>query len=273
MSRLKKALEKAKEARRDLPEKYEQPASAPLITPYVSQGTIEQPYTPPIKPTYTQTRQCAIDQLLIRRNRIISVCSEDEADRLKILRLQILNTLGDSEKNTLLVTSANHQEGKTLTAINLAISFSHQTNKTVLLVDADIRKPSIHDVLGLGVHPGLSDYLSGRAGISDLLVNPGMDRIVILPAGKPMRNSAELLASPRMTQLFEVIKQKYPELFIIFDGAPVLKSADPLVFSNFIESIMIVVEAEKTSKQDLKRVFEMLKGKPIIGTVLNKVQN
>jgi protein-tyrosine kinase len=273
MSRLKKALEKAKEARRDLPEKYEQPASAPLITPYVSQGTIEQPYTPPIKPTYTQTRQCAIDQLLIRRNRIISVCSEDEADRLKILRLQILNTLGDSEKNTLLVTSANHQEGKTLTAINLAISFSHQTNKTVLLVDADIRKPSIHDVLGLGVHPGLSDYLSGRAGISDLLVNPGMDRIVILPAGKPMRNSAELLASPRMTQLFEDIKQKYPERFIIFDGAPVLKSADPLVFSNFIESIMIVVEAEKTSKQDLKRVFEMLKGKPIIGTVLNKVQN
>jgi protein-tyrosine kinase len=272
MSRLKKALEKAKEARQDHPEKYEQPASAPPISPYVSQGTIEQPHTP-IRPAYTQTRKCVIDQLLMRKNRIISVCTEDEADRIKILRTQIINTLRDGEKNTLLVTSANHQEGKTLTAINLAISFSHQTNKTVLLVDADIRKPSVHDFLGLGVHPGLSDYLSGRAGISDLLVNPGMDRIVILPGGKPMRNSAELLASPRMTQLFEDIKQKYPERFIIFDGAPVLKSADSLVFSNFIESILIVVEAEKTRRDDLKRVFEMLKDKPIIGTVLNKVQD
>jgi protein-tyrosine kinase len=272
MSQLKKALEKAKEARKDHPEKFEQPAPAPPITKFVSQGTIEQPYKP-IKPVYTHTRRCVIDQLLIRRNRIISVCTEDEADRIKILRTQIINTLRDGGKNTLLVTSANHREGKTLTAINLAISFSHQTNQTVLLVDADIRKPSIHDFLGLGEHPGLSDYLSGRAEISDLFVNPGMDRIVILPGGKPMRNSAELLASARMSQLFEDIKQKYPERFIIFDGAPVLKSADPLVSSNFIESILIVVEAEKTSRDDLKRVFEMLKHKPIIGTVFNKVQN
>ena len=165
----------------------------------------------------------------MRKNRVISVCTEDEADRIKILRTQILSTLRDGDKNTLLVTSANHREGKTLTAINLAISFSHQTNKTKLLVDADIRKPSFHDFLGLGVHPGLSDYLSGRAGFRPL-VNPGMDRIVILPGGKPMRNSAELLASPRMTQLFEDIKQKYPERFIIFDGAPVLKSADIACF-------------------------------------------
>lgn len=272
MSRLKKALEKAKEARKDHPEKFEQPASAPPITTSVSEGTTEQPYKP-IKPAYTQTRRCVIDQLLMRKNRVISVCTEDEADRIKILRTQILSTLRDGEKNTLLVTSANHREGKTLTAINLAISFSHQTNKTVLLVDADIRKPSVHDFLGLGVHPGLSDYLSGRAGISDLLVNPGMDRIVILPGGKPMRNSAELLASPRMTQLFEDIKQKYPERFIIFDGAPVLKSADPLVFSSFIESILLVVEAEKTTRGDVKRVFEMLKDKPVIGTVFNKVRN
>jgi protein-tyrosine kinase len=272
MSQLKKALEKAKEARKHHPEIFEQPASAPPITQPVLQGTVEQQHKP-IKPVYTHSRKCVIDQLLIRRNRIISVCTEDEADRIKILRTQILNTLRDGGKNTLLVTSANHREGKTLTAINLAISFSHQTNKTVLLVDADIRKPSIHDFLGLGVHPGLSDYLSGHVGISDLFVNPGMDRIVILPGGKPMRNSAELLASPRMSQLFEDIKQKYPERFIIFDGAPVLKSADSLVFSNFIESILIVVEAEKTRRDDLKRVFDMLKDKPIIGTVFNKVQD
>lgn len=270
MSQLKKALEKAKEARREHPESVAQPAAAPSDAP---SSPDRQDLFMPFRPAYTQTRQCVINQLLIKQNRIISVCSEDEADRLKILRMQILNTLGNGRKNTLLVTSANHQEGKTLTAINLAISFSHQMNRTVLLVDSDIRKPSIHHVLGLGEHPGLSDYLSGNAGLSDLFVNPGMDRLVILPGGKPMRNSAELLASPRMAQLFEDIKQRYPERFIIFDGAPVLKSADPLVFSNFIESIMIVVEAEKTSRHDLGRVFEMLKGKPIIGTVLNKVQD
>jgi non-specific protein-tyrosine kinase len=273
MSKLKKALEKAREARGDYPSNSEPQAAMTIRVPAIPQDASAEQLQSPFKPVYDQSLKCTIDPLLMDRNRVISVCTNDVADGLKILRSQIINALSQGDKNTLLVTSANYQEGKTLTALNLAISFSHQTNRTVLLVDADIRKPSIQEYLGLGERPGLSDYLSGRAEMADLFINPGMERIVIIPGGKPMRNSAELLASPRMHLLFDDIKRKYPERFIIFDGAPVLKSADALVFANFIDGILLVVEAEKTTRDDLKRVLDMLKDKPIIGTALNKVRD
>jgi non-specific protein-tyrosine kinase len=202
---------------------------------------------------------------------VVAVCTEDEANKMKILRTQIMNLIMEQGKNTFLVTSANPGEGKTLTSINLAISFSHQLNKTVLLVDTDIRKPAIHKFFGLGDRPGLSDYLIGKARIQDVLINPGLDRFVILPGGKPLTNSTELLASPRMTFLLNEMKQRYENRFIIFDSAPVLTSADPMVLSNHVDGILIVVEAEKTKREDVKKVLEVMHDKPVIGTVLNKL--
>ncbi len=269
MSRLRKALEKAREARGDYVQRPGGIETGPSSARSTAE-TVEQKEYKPLKPAYQFTKVVKCDAGLLRNNRVISVCTEDEADRLKILRTHILNRLYDKGQNTLLVTSANPGEGKTLTALNLSISFSHQFDKTVLLIDGDIRKPSVHQYLGLEDGPGLSDCLAGKAQIADTLINPGMDRLVIMRGGTPHTNSAELLGSPKMQAIFKELKSRYPERFIIFDSAPILTSADPLVYAGFVDAILIVVEAEKTEAADLRKVLEMMNGKPIIGTVFNK---
>ena len=270
MSKLRKALEKAKEARVEHIEPKAQNEEKPAATAGVTREEAFKSQYKPLRPVYTDTKVVQCNPYFLHQNRVISVCTRDEADRLKILRTQILNQMSEEGKNVLLVTSPGPGEGKTLTAINLAISFSHQFNKTVLLVDANIRNPSIHKYLGLDEGMGLSDYLVNHASLSDCLINPGMERIVIFRGGTPRTNSAELLGSQRMQALLSEMKDRYPDRFIIFDSASVLTSADPLVFANFVDGILIVVEAEKTKKEDLIKVMEMMKNKPIIGTVFNK---
>lgn len=271
MSRLKKALEKAKEERGNRAEgQIERHDPAPLPAESNLSIIAQKDYRP-LKLQFSDTRIVPCDSAIMRMNRIIAVCTEDEANKLKILRTQILNRIMEQGKNSLLVTSANPGEGKTLTSINLAISFSHQLNKTVLLVDTDIRKPSIHKFFGLDDGPGLSDYLIGKARIPELLINPGLDRFVILPGGRPLTNSTELLGSPRMKALVDEVKHRYRDRFIIFDTAPVLTSADPMVLSNLVDSILVVVEAERTKREDIQKLFEVMQNKPIMGTVFNKM--
>jgi protein-tyrosine kinase len=266
MSKLKQALEKAKKDRGELDGREERRIES--VEPRIeARAPLENK---PLKPVYSSTQVIKCDTDLLHRNRVVSVCTRDEADRLKILRTQILNTMSEEGKNTLMITSANPGEGKTLTAINLAISFSHQFNKTVLLVDGDIKKPTIHKYMGLEDGAGLADCLVDKKSMIDGLVNPGMDRIVILRGGKPHTNSAELLGSEKMKALLKEMKERYPERFIIFDTSSVLTSADPLVLANLVDGILLVVEAEKTKKEDVLKALEMFKNKHVIGTVFNK---
>jgi len=267
MSKLNQALEKAKKNRQEM----EREESRSIESAESRTGPITPAQDKPLKPVYSSTKVIECDADLLQRNRVVSICTRDESDGLKILRTQILNTMSEEGKNTLMITSANPGEGKTLTAINLAISFSHQFNKTVLLVDGDIKKPTIHTYMGLDDGPGLADCLVDKNPITDGLVNPGMDRIVIFRGGRPHTNSAELLGSEKMKALLKEMKERYPERFIIFDTSSVLTSADPLVLANLVDGILLVVEAENTKKEDVLKVLEMLKNKPIIGTVFNKV--
>jgi protein-tyrosine kinase len=266
MSKLKQALEKAKKDRGEI----EGGGLRSLDRVDSQTEHVPTAQDKPLKPLYSSTKVIKCDADLLHRNRVVSVCTRDEADRLKILRTQILNTMSQEGKNTLMITSANPGEGKTLTAINLAISFSHQFNKTVLLVDGNIKKPTIHQYMGLEDGPGLADCLVEKTSMTEGLVNPGMDRIVIFRGGTPHTNSAELLGSEKMKALLKEMKERYPERFIIFDTNSVLTSADPLVLANLVDGILLVVEAEKTKKEDLLKALEMFKDKPVIGTVFNK---
>jgi len=274
VSKLQKALEKAKEARGDFLESMALATEVPEESeqsPVLHQENKRQEVPTPV---YFQTRKLPVDFNQLIQNRIIPICHGNAAaDRIKILRTQVLNRMVEEGKNTLLITSANPGEGKTLTAINLAISISHEMDRTTLLVDTDLRKPSIHSYFGFEVGQGLSDYLKNGARLSDLLVSPGIEKLVILPGGNPMTNSAELLGSPRMESLVKEMKERYADRFIIFDSSSLLSYADALVFSRFIDGILIVVEAEKTTRSDLKRTLEMLGDKPVIGTLLNKYRD
>jgi non-specific protein-tyrosine kinase len=272
MSKLKKAMEKARQARQaGLPDPFPEGRNLPeTLGPNerTREGMRQE-----VRPEYVRTRKTEIDPGTLKRNRIVSLFYEEAmADQIKILHTQVLNKTEEIGGNSILITSANPGEGKTTTAINLAVSISRKVDRTVLLVDGDIRKPTIHRYLGLSDAMGLGDYLLDRAEIPDLLVNPGIEKLVILPGGAPSTNSLELLGSPRMEALAEEMKGRYGDRIIIFDGPSLLACADPQVLSGYVDGILVVVESEKTAAKDLEKALELLAGKRIIGTVLNKAK-
>ncbi len=275
MSKIKKALEKAKEERENII-----PApSHPQAHNQAPQADKEQmQYGGEVEVTYTKTKVIKVDPEILRKNKVISLFHEEKmTDQLKILRTQILAKLEERGENSLLITSAHPGEGKTFTSINLAISIAQELSRTVLLVDADLRPPTAThsnlscDFFGINMGKGLSDYLLRQAEIPELMYNPGIEKLTILPAGKALPNSAEHLGSARMEALAEELKSRYSDdRIVIIDSPSLLTCSDPMVLSRFFAGILLVVESEKTSKDDIKRTMELLEGKPVLGTLLNK---
>ena len=280
MSKLKKALERAREERVGgvsgvTPEKNDIPFSDPQM-----RRSSEKNEKGEIHVNYSKTKVQNVEPAIFKRNRIFSQFQEHEmTDEVKMLRTQILNKLKEIKGNTLLITSANPGEGKTFLTINLGISIVQQLERTVLMVDADLRNPSkahrnfSQDFLGIEIGKGLSDYLLGQAEVSDILMNPGIERLTIMPAGKPLPNSAELLGSSRMEALVKDIRCRYRSDRIILIDSPSLLCTDAIVLSSYVDGILLVVEDEKTSADDIKRMMDLLKDKPVVGTVLNKAKS
>jgi capsular exopolysaccharide synthesis family protein len=177
----------------------------------------------------------------------------------------------ENDWNVLGVTSPSHGEGKTLTAVNLAVSLAMDTAQTVLLVDTNLRSPSVHEVFGLNDYPGLADYLLDNQSLEDLLVHPGIGRFVLLPGGRPVSNSTEILTSPKMLALVEELKHRYPARVVIFDLPPLLHTADVIAFSPYTDALLLVVEEGRTTAEEVQRALSLVKNsRPVLGTVLNK---
>lgn len=231
-----------------------------------------------VKVTYSRTRVQAVPKKVLERNRIFSLFKDYRVtDEIENLRTQTLAKLKEVKGNSLLVTSAHPGEGKTFTSINLGVSIAKQLDRTVLIVDTDLRNPwRTHfdfatDFFGVSPEKGLSDYLLGNARIEDLFINPGIEKLTILPAGKPIPNSSELLGSEKMANLVVDLKQRYGhERVVIFDSPALLAFTDPIVYSQLIDGVLLVVESERTSPDDIKRALKLLKDRPLFGTVLNK---
>ena len=280
MSKLKKALEKAKETRgaenqnvyRDIRE------SQKTISTHAK---LDEKCRPEIEVCYSDTKIKKIEERRLKKGKVISLFHDiEEIDEIKTLRTQVLNHLNKVGGSSILITSSNPYEGKTFTAINLGVSIAQELDRTVLIIDADLRKHNgkhknfATGFFGIDMDEGLSNYLLGQAEIPDLLVNPGIERLVLLPAGRPLPNSAELLGSPRMVRLVNDIKSRYSDdRVIIFDSSSVLTSADPLVLTRYVDGILLVVEHEKTTADQLKKSMELLKDKPVFGTIMNKSRN
>ncbi len=221
---------------------------------------------------YHQTKTVHVSKSWLRENRI--VCDYDQGNHLstyKFLRTKVLRSLKDNNWNTLGITSPGPGVGKTVTAINLAINIAMEISKTVLLVDADLRRPTVHKYLGLPAGHGLSECLSFGDPLSELLIHPDVGELVVLPGGQPVLNSSEMLASPQMAQLVEELKNRYPSRMVLFDLPPVLAVDDVLAFAPCLDAVLMVAEAGKTKKEELMDACAMLEGSThVIGTVLNK---
>jgi len=238
--------------------------------PQVKRAVNSQDIPPPI--VYTKTKSLDIPHSTLRQRRVMAAYEKGPfVDAYKILRTQVTHRLRENNWNVLGITSPGHGEGKTLTAVNLAVSLAMETSQTVLLVDADLRSPSIHEVFGLDDCPGLADYLLDSQPVEDLLVHPGIGRFVLLPGGRAISNSTEILTSPKMLALVEEFKNRYPARIVIFDLPPLLHTADVLAFSPYTDALLFVVEEGKTTAEQLQRAFLLVKNsRPVLGTVLNK---
>ena len=279
MSKLKKALDKAQESRGLGNQKG---VRGGIKRPTLARVTLDEAanFKEKLDIRYSETKVQKIENSVLKKGKIISHFHETEKiDQIKTLRTQILDSLNKLKGNSLLVTSANPYEGKTYTSINLGVSIAQELHRTVLLVDCDLKthsnkhKQFAQDFFGITVTKGLTDYLLGDAEISEILLNPGIDRLVIVPSGKTLPNSAELLSSPKMALLVDEFKSRYPEdRIIIFDCSALLAHTDSLVLTRYVDGILLVVEEKRTSTEQIKKVMELLKDKPVIGTVINKIR-
>jgi len=221
--------------------------------------------------SYTRTRQVQVDEELLKKNRVISGVKDDErAEIFRQLRSQVLQQMRTNDWSTLAITSPRENAGKTLTAVNLAISLSQEVNQTVLLVDLDLRKPSVHETFGVERTQGLVDCMQGHAAIEDVLFNPGYPRLTVLPGNELGVHSSELLTSPKMRSLIDEITHRYDDRLILFDLPPLLRNDDALVFAPLVDSVMLVLEAGADASEEVQRSMRLLQGSNLLGTVLNK---
>ena len=267
MEKIQKALEKARQQRGEVLAA----PPPPRLRERTSGRPVPRDLSAPI--AYSETRVEKTEPHILREKRVIAgVPQEQLADAFRILRTQVLQRMSAQSHSTLAITSPNPEEGKSLTSVNLAISLAMDVNHTVLLVDLDLRRPSIHEFFG--IKPGVSiiDYLTGGAPLADCLINPGIERLVVLPAATRVGNSSELLSSPEMVSLAKELKARYPDRLVIYDLPPLLATDDSLVFLQYVDACLLVVEESRTSIEDINKSVDLLKGCNLLGTVLNKSQ-
>ncbi|MFK7886452.1 MAG: AAA family ATPase [Gammaproteobacteria bacterium] len=265
MERIKQALERAKKER-DQGGTTRKPAL--IRTPANRPAPVSSD-----KIVYTETKVFHPDQAVLDRNRVIGGASATAAtDAYRMLRTRVLQRMRDNNWTSLMVTSAGVSEGKSLTAVNLAISLAREVSHTVLLVDLDLRRPGVHEFFGYEPKAGLVDVLESTATMSEVMFNPGIERLVVLPARRRVENSSELLSSPEMLGIIAEIKSRYPERIVIFDMPPVLATDDALAFSPNADAVLLVVAEGQTGHSELGTVYEVLNDCNILGTVLNKAE-
>src|SRR5262245_8399532 len=250
-------------------ERFKQEHTSSGMHPRRSAGS---PKSVPPPFVYSSTRTVELtDQTMRAHNLIAGYEGGVFVDAYKMLRAQVVQQCRQKGWNVLGVTSPIPHEGKTLTAVNLSIAMAMDMAHTVLLVDADMRRPGVHGAFGLESCPGLTEHLFDDLPLNQLLIHPGIGRFVFLPAGRTIANSAEALASPKMALLVEELRHRYPDRFLVFDLPPLLSRVDALGFISHIDALLLVVEEGRTALPDVERAMDLLKGRvPILGGVLNK---
>jgi capsular exopolysaccharide synthesis family protein len=195
-----------------------------------------------------------------------------QADIFRILRTQVLHIMNQSDFKTLAITSPQYGDGKSTIALNLGLSIALDLKQTVLLVDLDLRKPTLDKYLGLGNKLGLTDYLVRDVPLNECLARLPFDRLSVLPGGKALDNSSEVLGSPKMAELAHELKARYHDRFIIYDMPPVLAQDDSIAFLPQVDATLVIVRDGVTRVNDLKTCMRRLLHTNVIGTVLNNSQ-
>lgn len=178
---------------------------------------------------------------------------------------------GETLGHVIMVTSARPEEGKSFLSLNLALSFIVDEGYNVLLIDADILRPTVLSTLGLKAKRGLVDVLRDPTlEMADVLLRDHSLRLTLLPSGDPVASATELFGGPQMREFVDKIAQRYPDRVIIFDAPPVLASTEPLAIAQHVGQVLFVVEANQTSQRAVQSALELLEPCDNVSFVLNK---
>lgn len=211
---------------------------------------------------------------LMRERRVVSLDNHSlEFEAFRMLRTKILKQLRDNNWSSFAVTAPTQGVGKTMVSVNLAIAMALDLNQSILLVDLDLKFPKVHWYFGLENESGLRDYFISDKPLSEIMINPGIDRLAILPGRGQAIGSSEILSGPRMKMLMNEISSRNQSRIIIFDLPPVLATDDVIATMDCYDAVLLVVEEGKTQPEELKKTLKLLSGKNLLGSVLNKSQN
>ncbi len=261
MSRIEKALEKAAQLRNagTAEDRKEQiTASLRKVQPTAEQASSYQPAeVVNINPN---------NLYLTTLNDPDSLASE-EYRKLKSILVKM--TKGEKFNNVLMVTSAIAAEGKSITSLNLAISLAREFDHTVLLIDADLRRPSIHKYLDVDPGFGLADFLADGVDIGKTIINTGIGKLSVIPAGKVLQNPLEFFTSQKMQDMISEIKYRYPDRYIIIDTPPLLPFAETRSLSHLVDGVLFVIKEGLASQDSIKEALEALKDCNLLGVVFN----
>lgn len=224
-----------------------------------------------VSPVYTKSKPVRIDLDVALDNRLVCLRRDSEClEHYKMIRTQIAQQVKARNWNAIMITSALPGEGKTTTAINLALSFAKEFDRTVLLVDCDLRQQKIHEYLGYACDAGLAEAFRDNRSVEELIVWPGIEKLTIISGGETIQDSAEILESPKMKGLVKDIKDRYPDRYVFFDAPPLLSGADAIAFAPLMDAVVMVVEAGKTSIDDIKRAADLIPKEKFLGFILNR---
>lgn len=289
MSTIEKALAKQKQAEQDRKkhlkldsashlQKNNEPVTPVTIPDELEAKTIENNEKDVAVPKSDQNTIIINGDGLDKRGFIYSAKSahhiQEEFRHIK--RKLLNNAFGPASKtlkhsNLIMVSSSSPNEGKTYISINLALSIALEQDKTVLLVDADVLRPSLHRELEFESRKGLLEFLLDEVpSLSDVIYNTNIANLKLIPAGKPHHLTNELLASTRMATLAEELAERYPDRIVIFDCPPILGVTETPVLSSLVGQAVVVVEESKTKIDNVKKAVSQLDEDIAIGFVMNK---
>jgi exopolysaccharide/PEP-CTERM locus tyrosine autokinase len=227
----------------------------------------------------TLSRRIELDLDALTANGIVSPNAPrtQVADQYRVVKRPLIkNAMGKGASlvengNLIMVTSALPGEGKSFTAINLAMSIAMEMDYTVMLVDADVARPSVMRMLGLPGSPGLLDIVVDESlDLSRVLLKTNVDKLTILPSGTPHPRATELLASDAMVRLLNDMATRYADRIIIFDSPPLLLTTESRVLATHMGQVVMVVHAGKTLQAEVKQALSTIEACPLKLMLLNK---
>lgn len=221
-------------------------------------------------PIYSQSRALPMDLATAEANHCVCALPDrPESDYYLVLRTQIQHISAQRDLRSIMVTSANPGEGKTITSINLAFAFAKAYHQTVLLVDCDFRQQSVQNYLGLNSNLGLVEILLEGLPLSEALIWPGVEKLSLISGSRTIVDSSDLMASPMMATQVKEMRNRYADRFLFFDVPPLLGCADAVAFTPAVDGVLLVVGSQGTGKKEIQQAMELIPADKLIGIVLN----